>query len=269
MSIYTVFEYIIIFLKCIIIGICAIIPGVSGSVIAVSLGIYERVLMSLTFNKKNILFFIVLLIGLIIGMYYTSGFILRVTKYKTVLYYCLIGVILSELPFILKKTCQEDSRGILVFPFLLSLSFSLVLDIVTNSNIEVNYSKIRFLIGGFLFSFGKVFPGISSSFFLISLGIYENIIVVITNPIVIVKQFDYYFPFIFGMIIGTLIFIYLLRFLFNNKKRLLYSIILGFIVSSVIVIMPKFYLSIENIIGIMLMIILFILLTIVKNKKND
>ena len=52
----------ITFIKSFIIGICAILPGVSGSVIAVSLGIYDRFIEVVTNKRKaarNKLFIII------------------------------------------------------------------------------------------------------------------------------------------------------------------------------------------------------------------
>ena len=41
-------EYINLFIKGIIIGIGKVIPGVSGSMLAISLGIYEKILNSIS-----------------------------------------------------------------------------------------------------------------------------------------------------------------------------------------------------------------------------
>lgn len=261
--------YLFLFLKSIIIGICAILPGVSGSVVAVSFGIYQKFLLSLSNAKRNIPFFIVLFLGLIIGMYFTSGLILQILKYQTIIYYCLAGIILSEVPFILRKLNEKDSRGIMLIPFFISFVFSLVLDLLNKNSIKSCYSFIRFFIGGILFSFGKIFPGISSSFFLISLGIYGDIIAVILNPIKMIEDFYYYFPFIFGGIIGIIVFVILLKYLLNNRIRFLYSIILGFILSSTIILLPKFSFNYENIFGIILMILIFVLFTRIKNKNVE
>lgn len=269
MKLKIILEYFLLLIKSIIIGICAILPGVSGSVIAVSFGIYQKVLSSISNIKQNILFFIILIIGVIIGMYYTSGIILQILKHKTIVYYSLIGIILSEVPFMIKKIYNDNSKGIMIIPFVLSFLFSLVLDLLNKNAISYDYSSIRFFIGGILFSFGKVFPGISSSFFLLSLGIYGDIIIVISKPILLLDKINYYLPFVLGTVIGMVVFILLLRYLLKTRFRFLYSVILGFIISSVLILFPEFSLDISNIVGIICMIFFFFIFTRLKNKNNE
>ena len=73
----------ILFIKSIIIGICAILPGISGSVIAVSFGIYEKFIVIVTDNKKikeNKKFIIIVTVGILIGIYVTSYFLLIIFR---------------------------------------------------------------------------------------------------------------------------------------------------------------------------------------------
>ena len=261
----------ITFLKSFIIGICAILPGVSGSVIAVSLGIYDRILEILTDYKKikkNKIFLLLFFVGLLCGILLTGNLVVYIFKYKTILYYILTGVIISEIPFIIKKIHNYSRNRIKIIPFLFSFLFSLLLDLLNGSNILSNYSCFKWFLGGILFSFGKVFPGISSSFFLLNLGLYDDIIILIVNPLLIFKNIYYYIPFIIGALFGLLIFIRILSYLINNKYEILYSCILGFIISSIVVLIPPFKFRMENIIGFILMIVFCIIFIYIK-KKND
>ncbi len=265
-------ELIVLIIKSVIVGICAILPGVSGSVIAVSFGIYDKFI-NIISNKKdiknNISFLTIVTIGVIIGIILGSNMILNIFKYKTVLYYSLTGIILSEIPFIIKKIHLNSSKGIMFIPFTLAFLFSLILDILNKQNISSKYSVFKYFLGGILFSFGKVFPGISSSFFLLCLGIYDRIIALVLNPFLLIIDFYFYIPFIIGIIFGLIIFIKLLSFLMGKYFRFTYSIILGFIISSVVVLFPKFTFDFNHIIGIILMNVLFILFLFIKKKNNE
>lgn len=256
----------ITFLKSIIIGICALLPGVSGSVIAVTLGIYERFLVSIKNIKDNYLFILEVLLGIFVGVFFTSNIIIYIFKYQTIIFYILSGIILSELPFIIKKITINNGK-VRIIPLLLAFFGSYLLEILKNNSVIIN-SKLNYFIGGILFSFGKIFPGISSSFFLLSLGIYKNIIILVTNPFLLISKLDLYFPFIIGTIVGLLLFYKLLSYLMNNKYDLTYSIIIGFIISSTIVLIPKFEFKLINILGIVLMISFFVIFICIK-KKND
>lgn len=254
--------------KCFIIGLCAILPGISGSVIAVSLGVYDRFLYILkNFNfKKNIFELLLMFIGLFCGIFLTSNLIIYIFKYKAIVYYCLIGVITSEIPFLIKKI--HSCGKIKTIPLLLAFSFSLLLDLLNKKSVASTYSVFKLFLGGILFSFGKVFPGVSSSFFLLCLGIYEHIIVLITNPILLFRNIYFYIPFIIGSLFGFILFFKILIYLMENKYELIYSIILGFIISSTIILFPGFTLNLKNLIGTLLMICFFFIFTYIKKKKD-
>ena len=261
----------IIFIKSFIVGICALIPGVSGSVIAVSLDLYDRVIeiiSDIEKIKKNKKFLFYIFFGLLTGIYFTSVFLVYFFKYKTILYYCLIGIILSEIPFLIKKIHNKHGEKIHVIPLLVAFITSLILDYANKQSFLTSYSFFKYFFGGILFSFGKVFPGISSSFFLLSLGIYENIIILITKPILLIINFKFYIPFILGTIIGLIIFIKLLLYLINNKYGSTYSVIIGLVLSSALVLLSNYSLDFENFIGFILSIISFLLFMYIK-KKND
>ena len=260
-----------LFIKSIIIGICALLPGVSGSVIAVTFGIYDKFISIISDIKKikeNKLFLFIVLIGIFLGIFCTSKLLIIIFKYKVIIYCSLVGIILSEIPFIIKKIHNYTKSGIMFIPTLLSFFLSLLLDVLNRGNAETVFSTFNYFIGGVLFSFGKVFPGVSSSFFLLCLGIYEDIVVIVTNPLILIDNFYYYIPFMIGTIFGLLVFFKLLSYLMNNHFRLIYSIILGFILSSIIVLYPGFRINANYIIGNILMILFFFFFIILK-RKND
>ena len=260
-----------VFFKSIFIGICAIIPGVSGSVIAISLGIYDKFIdsiVSISKLKANKTFIIIVIIGILLGFYSTSTIIIKVIKYKTLVSYILVGIISSDIPFLIKKTLYNGENKIKIFPFIISFISSLLFNYISLNNITSFNITFKYFLGGILFSFGKVFPGISSSFFLLCLGIYQDIIILILNPFLFFYNFSKYFPFIVGLIIGLLIFINLLSYLLNNKYNFFYSMLIGFVLSSVFIMLPKFSLNLQNIIGIILMMVFFVLFLYIKKKKE-
>lgn len=262
----------IIFIKSFIIGICAILPGVSGSVIAVSFGIYDRfvdIVSNKNKFKENLLFIIIVSTGVLLGIIFGSNMLLYIFKYKIILYYSLIGIILSEVPFLIKKIHIKTNRGLMIIPCLIAFIFSLLLDLLNKESINNTYSIFKYFIGGILFSFGKVFPGISSSFFLLCLGIFDKIIILVTHPFLLFEDIYFYFPFIIGTFFGFLIFIKLLAYLMDRYFRLTYSVIMGFVLSSIIVLFPKFSFDFVHITGIILMNVFFAVFLIIKNRNND
>ena len=253
----------ILFIKSIIIGICAILPGISGSVIAVSFGIYEKFIVIVTDHKKikeNKKFIIIVTVGILIGIYVTSYFLLIILQNNAILYFILLGIIISELPCLIKRIKLKTNKSVQIIPCIVSFLISIFLDLMNNNSV-IESSPIKYFIGGILFSFGKVFPGVSSSFFLLLLGIYENIILIITNPFLLINNLYIYFPFFIGMLVGGIFFVKLLKYMVTNKYSLLYSIIIGLILSSVFIMIPK-----VSIFGLIIFFFSFIISFILKNR---
>ena len=244
-----------VFIKSFFIGMFAIFPGISGSALAVSLELYDKVFFSLRNIKQNKLFILLFFTGLIFGVIIGSNIIIYLTGLKNILYYIFIGLITSDIPFMIRRIKKVGKLKHL--PLLCSFMVSLVTLLFCKNIFNKEVSFIKMVFGGILFSFGKIFPGVSSSFFLIILGIYEKIIICFGNPTLLFSNFLYYLPFILGVIFGLLIFIKLLNYLLMNKYDLLYSVLVGFVLSSIISIFPKFEISLDCIIGIILMLFSF------------
>lgn len=246
-----------ILLKSIIVGIFSLLPGVSGSALAITFNLYDRFFKSIHNIKDNKIFLIELFIGILIGLFIGSKITIYIIGFN-IIYYALIGVILSEIPVLIKK-CKS-----LYLPLVISFILSALTNFFTSTfliNININ---IRMLLGGILFSFGKIIPGISSSCLLLSLGIYKDIMIIFSKPSIILNT--YYIPFIIGSLIGILIFTKILTYMINNYYNLFYSIIIGFIMSSIFLIAPKYVSVTELITGIILMIVFFTISLKIKRK---
>ena len=100
--------YLILFLKGFIIGIGKIIPGVSGSVLAVSMGVYEKSLDYLAnFRKKfkeSISFLMPLGLGIVLSILLFSKIILFFLNSYPMPTLCLFfGLLIGTIPNVIKK----------------------------------------------------------------------------------------------------------------------------------------------------------------------
>ena len=243
-------------LKSIVVGMFSVLPGVSGSALAISFDIYDRFFISIKNFKDNKIFLIELFLGILLGLFIGSKLTIYLIDYYFV-YYILIGIILSEIPVLIKKT----NGKLLYVPTLLSFLFSSITNIFTFSFFINMNIKFKMFIGGLFFSFGKIIPGISSSCFLLSLGIYKDILFIFSKPTILLSE--YYMPFIIGSLIGVIFFIKLLNYMINNKYNFFYSMIIGFVFSSIFLIIPNRF----SIIGLILMIISFIVFVKMKIRN--
>jgi putative membrane protein len=245
-----------IFIKSLFIGMFAIFPGVSGSALAISLNIYDRILYSLKNLKKNWKFLFIVSFGIILGAFLGSNIILYLSNIKDILYFIFIGFIIGDLPLMIKKT--KNSGNIRYIPLIISFFLSTTTFLFYDTLFNYEASFIRMFVGGMLFSFGKIFPGVSSSFFLVLLGIYKKIIICFSSPLVLITDFLYYFPFIMGCLLGIILFVKLYNFLLSNYRDLLYSILIGLMISSVISIFPKKEFNTMTIIGLIISMVTFV-----------
>lgn len=256
------FKGLYYFLSGIIIGTFMILPGVSGSVVAIMLGIYQEVLLLFSCKDKTIYKLkkiIPLAIGIIIGAFIFGKIILVVyNKYTFYMMYVFIGLILGSIPTLIndiKEKKEKINYKILLISFLISIILFL-LPKIFNFELNDNLNFLTLFLGGFLYISGKIIPGISSSFFLMMLGLYNYFLQLITNPFSLtLKKLFAILPFLLGALIGLIVFIKLINYLFNKYFSKTYSGIIGFILGSIVGIYPGIEFSINGLFAVIIMII--------------
>lgn len=231
----------------IIIGIGFIIPGVSGGVLATILGIYDTILDKLNnlFHdfKKNLLYLAPIMLGIIFSILIFSKIILYLLNNQLIfISYVFIGLILGCIPYLLKEIKTKTEKNISIIYFSLSFIFGFFLFLIEKNDITglETPSIFTMFIAGILYSIGKLVPGISGAALLMLLGVYTFFLDIIANPLSISFHDIYLFiPFIISFIFSSIIIIKLIDYLFKNHFRNTYSVIIGFVVSSILFIYPK------------------------------
>lgn len=244
-------------LKGIIIGIANIIPGVSGGTLAVSMGIYDKLISSVTnlikSPKKSILTLLPYGIGAvlgIIGLSFSIEWLFLHYPLQTNLFFS--GLILGSVPIIYKtvKGKKVNMGYILTFlgMFIAVVGLSLVKG---NSNTQVHLdlnlvSFIKLFFVGIIASATMVIPGVSGSMVLTIMGYYLPIIETINQSIKYLIKFDIIslfqssiilVPFGIGVIIGVFLIAKLIEILFKKAKVLVYWAIMGLVIGSPIAIL--------------------------------
>lgn len=252
-----------------IIGIGVILPGVSGSVLAIILGIYDKVIYLLNDTSKRLVDklkeLLPIIIGILLGIMFFGNILLAlVHNYEVEVKYLFIGLILGGVP-ILKQEIEKKKNGKINYKYvIITLILSLILFIlsdVNNLNLQSSSNSFfKMIISGFLYISGKIIPGISSSFFLMVLGLYEYILNIMSNPFLLTfNDIIQLIPFIIGNIIGFIVLIKLINKLLSNHFVKTYSAIIGFVLGSIIAIYPGFEFSIKYILSILIMVVSFII----------
>lgn len=224
-------------------------------------GLYEKLLNSvLNFFKdvkKNFTFLFPICLGVFVGIF-LFGNVLKFlfNKYYMPTSFIFIGLILGSIPLIVKQANLKKVNFSHIVCMLLTFSFSLYLvaleDNITNSlNINCNSYLI---IAGIITSAGIIIPGVSKTVILMLLGIYEIYLSAIAS-----LNLSILIPIGIGFLIGGIIFLFLMNFLFKIAKSYTYFAIIGFILGSIFVVYPGFSFNLEGVISIILFAISFIL----------
>lgn len=265
------------FISGVIIGIGVILPGVSGSVIAIMLGIYDKVIYLLNDSKKGIITKVIELLPIILGVFigimiFGNILLIFIENYEIQIKYLFIGLILGGVPILKKEIESKNHPGVkykyMIITFIFSLLLFLLSNLGTLSDIKNTDSFFKMLAAGFLYISGKIIPGISSSFFLMILGLYDYILNVMSNPFSLtIYELVKLIPFLIGVLFGFIILLRLINYLLSNYFSETYSIIIGFVLGSIIAIYPGFKLQITYMFSVVIMILAFYLTY--KMSKNE
>ena len=267
-------------LKGIIIGIGKIIPGVSGSMLAISMGIYQKLIDSVNnlikYPKENFKFLFKIAIGVIISMMFFSNLILNcLNKYYIITMFFFIGLILGGFKDIKENTIKKYNYITIISFILITLLGFINIDNkidITNSFLNSLY----FIFIGFIDALTMVVPGISGTATLMMLGAYEKVIQMYSNIFnfsMLLDNLKIIIPYIIGIVIGIIGTVKLINCLFKNYKQKTYSAILGFSASTIVLMFIKcinsFYTLTELIIAFILLFLGIFITKKINRVFND
>ncbi len=258
---------IINLLKGIVIGIGKIIPGVSGAVIAISLGVYEKGLEAITkINKENIKFLINIGSGIVISIILFSKLILYfMNNYYLPTMLLFIGLIIGG-TFELKKNIKFDRKidiVILLISIILMYLISTLKNPQNNVMLQMNvHTYIKLIFAGILDAFATVFPGISGTALLMLYGCYNTIMMALSNVLqssLIVSNLFVLTSYGSGMLIGIIMFSKIITYLFKKYSKQTSIFILGISVSTIFMLLKDTIGMSKNIIEIIFSIFLLVI----------
>lgn len=265
----------LLILKGIIIGIGKIIPGVSGSMLAISMGIYQKLIDSVNnfFKqpKDSFKFLFKIAIGVVISAVFFSNLILNcLNKYYLITMFFFIGLIIGGFKDIKQKASKK-------YNYIAMLSFILITILgFININNEVNITNtflnsIYFIFIGFVDALTMVVPGISGTATLMMLGAYEKIIKLYSNIFnfsMLLDNLMLLIPYVIGISIGIISTVKLINYLLKNYKEKTYSSILGFSLSTIVLMFIKCLNSFYTIIDLIIAFIMLFFGIYITKKIN-
>ena len=162
-----------------IIGIGAILPGVSGGTLCYAFGIYNPILEVLSSPikglKKYWYMLIFVLLGVGVGFVGFAGVTESLLKWNAPVVLCaFIGLILGTVPELWKDSGAEGRNKYSIIAFVISFAFIAVLFYCCEHlwNISIPQSFVGYMICGVIWGLSFIVPGFSSSTLLLFFGIY-------------------------------------------------------------------------------------------------
>ena len=258
-------KYLMLLFKGFIIGTAKIIPGVSGAIIAMSFGVYERLVNIMSNPTKirvnDVKFMLFLGIGGALGIGFFSKFVIFCLER---LYFSImllfIGLIAGGLTDILREIKKNENNGLKFLIFIICFSLVYYLINIKNMSIGLNNSLV-YVFMGMMESLTTVIPGISGTAIFMALGWYEKLLGVFEQMVGFNINLNIIL-FLFGFIISTIMVSKLITFLFKKYKSLAYTGVLAFMIASLLIMLEKALASgfsfLEFILGIIFFIIGFL-----------
>lgn len=179
---------IIKMIKGMIVGFIIIIPGVSGSMIAAALNIYEDLISALSnITKKpvkSVLSVWQYIIGIIIGVGLGVVFVVTIyTKFPIQLTALFIGLIIGGIPKLIKENKKDFNRWYHMFTIVITILLvgSLLFVPTSINNVNTNGKTLVYLATGLLLAGPIIIPGISGAMVLSMIGLYNQTMTTISN----------------------------------------------------------------------------------------
>ncbi len=256
-------KYLIDILKGIVIGIANIIPGVSGGTMMVSMGIYDKIISSITglfqHLKESIITLLPYGIGMVIGIV-GPAFLIKYlfAHYAFATSMAFIGLILGGVPIILKRITGKKFCAKNIAAFLVMFVFIIGLKLAGGTGSDVSLEHISVLLMAELFLVGviaaatMVIPGVSGSMVLMLLGFYNPVLTTVTDFVSALAAFDsgiivhnalLLIPFGIGVLLGIFAVAKLIELLIQKQESMTFSGIFGLVAASPVVVLMETDLS--------------------------
>ena len=223
------------FLKGIVVGIGGVSPGLSGSVLLIIFGLYQKTLDALgnffKDMKKNGKFLLPLVLGMFAGVLMFSKIInFFMNRFEMPTCFCFLGLILGTLPMVWqevkKKGLAHWHYGCILLAAAGGFWFFRV-----NPNVFPQVTDPTLLQSVFLgvaVAATAIIPGVDPAVFLSTLGFYRMYVAALAdfNLAVLV-------PMVIGLGLGAVAISFFMSFLFKRFYSATYSVIFGIFLSMI------------------------------------
>lgn len=221
------------FLKGIFVGIGGIAPGLSGSVLLVILGLYQKTISAIgtLFKnfKENVKFLFPLVLGFGVGVIIFSKIVdYLLGNFEMYTRFAFLGLVLGTIPLFYKEVKKEGFNKKYYLYMVIGAVVGFVLfyfnkdlfPVITNPNL------LQSVFLGIAVAGSSIVPGVDSAVILSSLGLYELYVGSIAD-----FNLSVLIPAAFGLVIGVLVISFLMNKLLKRFYTATFSVIFGLFIS--------------------------------------
>jgi putative membrane protein len=226
-----------IILKGFVIGSSMSVPGVSGGTMAILLGIYDKLIGSISNFLKdlkgNIIFLMKFCIGAAAGIG-SLAFAIKwlLEQFPLPVSFFFLGAVIGGIPALYKKTQETKLRLSSAAYFLIGLIVVIAIGFIPVGNFDIasgsGVTHYLMVLGtGIIIALALVLPGISTSHMLLVLGMYDAMLAAIT-------EFNLIYIGIVGIstVVGIFLITKPIEWTLNKFPNQTYCMIIGFVLGS-------------------------------------
>ena len=177
------------FFKSIVVGMGAVTPGLSGSILLVIFGLYHSVISSIAniFKsfKKNFVFLLPIILGIAVGVILFGKVVnFLLLNYEVKTRCTFLGLILGTIPSFYKITLNNKKKSkkylkIKVLSFLIGVIF-VIFSRIKSIGISIGHIQ-KYIFLGIVLGITYITPGVDGASILSTLGLYELYISLIAS----------------------------------------------------------------------------------------
>lgn len=259
------------FLKGLLIGCAKVIPGVSGSVVAISLNVYFKSLEIINkfycVNKSELKIFLPIFFGVLIGILLFSAVINSVyQKFYLFIILLFTGFIIGETYKSVIVNVKKD-----IFCYIFAILFILILPFFDIKHIDCNNKNFLYPLLGMVEAVTMIIPGISGTAILMSLDLYDvylKFIISLSNINFLISNIKNILLYSISLVVAGYFTIKII-FKMYNKYSFLSSIIRSLTLITIIVMLKKAIFDINfNMLYILILILGFVLANLFNKLIN-
>lgn len=241
-------------------GISVIAPGISGSIMAVMMGIYDELIniISNPFKnfKKNFFYLLPMVIGAGISMLLLlKALDFLFAQYTVPAYLLFMSLIAGSIPSVIDEAKQKPIKKRYFIGTALAFAFALTIGLLAKSQFAINIDttditslgmRVYLPVCGGISGMMSMVPGMSISMLLMMFGIYEPLLN-LANELMLVERFFtapwlsevlIVFTIVIAFLIGMVLFSNITKRVFKKYHSLGFLMVLGFMSGSLVSVFP-------------------------------